>query len=75
MGMRYVMIIEGKCKGRLCYFTSTITKTHNYIDYPVVCYPVGKNPYRIIIKKTAIKELTKSQFNLVKVADKYGSMD
>lgn len=70
MGMRYGMIAEGKYKGRLCYFTNTITKTHNY-----VCYPIGGDPYRIVINKTAIKELTESQFYLVKVADKYGPMD
>lgn len=68
--MKYGMITKGKYKGKLCYFTETIIKTHNYM-----CYPVDGNPYRIVISKTAIKELSKMQFNLVKVADKYGSMD
>lgn len=65
VGMRYGMITEGEYKGRLCYFKNTTTKT-NYI-----CRPVDRNPYQIVMKKTAVKELTKSQFNLVRMVDEW----
>lgn len=52
MVMKYGMITKGKYKGKLCYFTDTIVKTHNYM-----CYPVNGYPYRIVISKTAIKEI------------------